>query len=212
MHRCSSIRNDVPDFLRTKCVTKIQSRRCSRSTGLIIMFSRFCGIFRRVSFRARSTEEWNEGILEDPTEIAEAVARGLLVPSLDVFLWSLAVARIKHYGNDFDFFTRLAEAVGDDSLKDLQCTGDEEDCKRFLKFDDDYGMLLDIDGSNVQLSKRKNQPVKLTRVTSFNSVLVALGDEAKNTLQDYASGKYGKAHLSFNSKGCSCNIIDESPI
>lgn len=169
------------------------------------------GIFRRATFRLRSIEGSSENIPEDLGKIAEAVAQGFLVPSLDVFYWSLAIAHIPHYGNDFGFFARLASAVGDPSFEALQHTKDEEDCRRFLKFDADYGILLDIEDDDVRQSKRINQPVKLTRVTSFSSVLVALGSEATEMLQDYANGRYEKAQLSFNFKGCSGSIIATSP-
>lgn len=166
------------------------------------------GVFIRTPFRVRAAEGLSGDIPEDAGDIADAVAQGLLVPSLDVFLWSLAIARIEHVGNDFNFFARLAAAVGDPSLKELQRTGDEEDCRRFLKFEDDYGVLLDIDGDKIRPSKRKNQPLKLSRVTDFNSVLVALGDRAIEILQDYVDGKYNDARLSFTSVGCSCSIQD----
>jgi hypothetical protein len=165
------------------------------------------GVFRRATFRLRSIDATSESIPEDTNKIAEAVAEGILLPSLDVFYWSLAIARIRHYGNDFGFFARLASATGDPSLEALQCTKDEEDSRRFLKFDADYGILLDIENNDVRLSRRINQPVKLTRVTSFSSVLVALGDEATEVLQDYANGKYEKAQLSFTPKGCSPCIL-----
>jgi hypothetical protein len=170
------------------------------------------GIFLRAPFRVRSKAGSVPAVPEDQHQIAEAIAGDLLVPSLDVFYWSLAIARIRHYGNDFGFFARLAAAVGDPSLKALQCTGDEEDCRRFLKFNADYGILLDIEGHNVRQSRRINKSVKLSRVTSFSSVLVALGEEAIETLQDYSSGRYENAQMSFNPTGCSRTVLRASSV
>lgn len=132
-------------------------------------------------------------------ELAELTEQGQLIPSLDVFLWSLALARVRHYGNDFLFFERLARITGATELAALQLTRDGEDCKRFIKFDEDYATLLDIDDTQgtITRSKRISQGCKLTRVNTFGAIQVALGDLSRDLFSDYYHGRFEIATVSL---------------
>ncbi len=68
------------------------------------------GLFERAPFRDATTDAPVGGMGSEA--IAQKVTEGKVVPSLDVFLWALAVAGVAHYGNDRDFFARLAKLRG----------------------------------------------------------------------------------------------------
>ncbi|MEW6408399.1 MAG: hypothetical protein AB1465_06970, partial [Patescibacteria group bacterium] len=95
----------------------------------------------------------------------------------DVFLWSLAVAKVKHYGNDFGFFQRLSDITGIKDIADLQLTKPGEDATRFIRLKSDYGALL---------SGNAHQPLKATRINSFSSIYVIGGYESVDYLQKYS--------------------------
>jgi hypothetical protein len=177
---------------------------CLRDVQGPLEFSRLqaAGLFKRIPFRVRAPEADEVITAGNLNDIALAIESGQVIPSLDVFYWSLAVAGVQHYGNDFDFFQRIAEITGNPQLSALQCTKDEEDCTRFLKFDADYGVLLDIGGDEIRPSNRPANQSKLTRVTTLGSVMIAMGQDAIDLLEKYAQSKYQRATLSLEKNYC----------
>ncbi len=171
---------------------------CIRNTqpDLNLLVLRSHGVFKRRPFRPEqiAEEEWYDLPLE---RIAQEVAGGKLIPSLDVFLWSLAVSGVKHYGNDFGLFQRLAHISSNPAIAALQLTGDEEDCRRFLRFDRDYGILLDILDDSITPSRRPSHGVKLTRLNTFSALLVALGEKASGILDAYRNGRFQNVVVSL---------------
>jgi len=154
-------------------------------------------VFERQTFR-HAISSSTAPIPQDVHLLAAEIAAGNVIPSLDVFLWSLAAARIKHYGNDFGFFARLAKALDDSEVASLQVTGSKDDCKRFLTFDRDYGVLVHfVDGKPVATTPKAGQAVKLTRTNSFNAVQVSLGDDMSGVLEDYAQQRFSYATFSL---------------
>jgi hypothetical protein len=159
------------------------------------------GIFKRTPIRHRLNAEGVDVQAVGIAQLADLIARSQVIPSLDVFLWSLAVARIQHYGNDFEFFQRLGALTGDSTIAELQLTREGEDCVRFLQLKQDYGVLLDIDEhGGVQLSSRSNNPSKITRISSFSSVFVAAGESAMPLLQRYARGEFEHVWLDLGER------------
>lgn len=155
-------------------------------------------VFTRAPLRTTSGTDGVCTPPRDATSAAEQIAAGRLIPSLDVFLWSLAIAGIRHYGSDRDFFSRLADFAGNPSIAELQITRKGEDCQRFLQLSEDYGVLLDIDHhGDVQVASRVNNPSKLTRITTFSAVLVAAGERATTLFERYSRGEFRQEALSL---------------
>ena len=144
-------------------------------------------LFIRRPFRYLNNRESESILIKDNRILAEQINKGNIIPSLDIFLWSLAVAKIKHYGNDFGFFRKLADFTGIQNIADLQLTQLGEDAFRFMKFSKDYGALLMIDqNSKVILSNHTYQPSKPTRINSFLSLYVVGGNNVIEYLQKYS--------------------------
>ena len=62
------------------------------------------GLFLRSPFRSIKTSQNYHINLDDFPMLIKNIDTGIIIPSLDVFLWSLAIAGIQHYGSDFGFF------------------------------------------------------------------------------------------------------------
>lgn len=159
------------------------------------------GIFSRTPFRARtpgSTATLASGGLD---VLAADVELGRLVPSLDVFLWSLAVAGIRHYGHDFGFFSRLAELAGDPTIARLQATTEGTDCPRFLQLQEDFSVLMDIRETGIVRADRAHCPAKPTRINSLGASYVVAGERLQSILQDFARGQISHACVSLTELG-----------
>lgn len=119
--------------------------------------------------------------------IAEKISSGSVIPSFDIFLWSLAVAEIRHYGNDFGFFQKLSEITGIKTIADLQLTKSGEDASRFLKLSTDYATLLSLDqNERATISSSAYHSSKATRINSFCSLYVIGGSETIDYLKNYS--------------------------
>jgi hypothetical protein len=169
------------------------------------------GIFQRQPFRYATPPAAPRPVPQGIDLLAAGIANADLIPSLDVFLWSLAVAGVKHYGNDFGFFARLAATVRDPSLASLQLTASKADCRRFLKFDRDYGILVHLDGAApVAAPTKPGQSLKLTRTNSFSAMSVSLGDAMGGVLEEYAKGRFSQATVSLLGEVRYCAAAQDS--
>lgn len=125
---------------------------------------------------------------QSPFTMAEKISSGSVIPSFDVFLWSLAVAEIKHYGNDFGFFRKLSEITGIKTIADLQLTKSGEDAARFLKLFTDYAVLLSLNQKGeAGTSSGIYNSSKATRINSFCSLYVIGGNKTIDYLKNYSS-------------------------
>lgn len=135
------------------------------------------GLFLRSPFRSVKTGQNYNVDLDDLPILVKNINNGDVIPSLDIFLWSLAVAGIQHYGSDFGFFQRLSDIVNIKDIAHLQITKSGEDALRFMRLSDDYGVLF---------SGLAHQHSKATRINSFSSLYVIGGDDVINYLRDYS--------------------------
>lgn len=155
-------------------------------------------VFTRAPLRSPSVTNDFSIPPKDAKLIANQIETGQLMPSFEIFLWSLAIAGIRHYGSDRDFFDRLAMFAADPSIAKLQITRQGEDCLRFLQLSEDYGVLLDIDDNgSVRVARRASTRSKLTRITSFGSALVVGGESAVTFLKSYSRGEVCQRTLSI---------------
>lgn len=62
-----------------------------------------------------------------------------IIPSNQVILWSLQLAGIKHFGNDFNFHNSMYSTLNDLSIKNdinsMQITLPKQDGSNFIEFD-----------------------------------------------------------------------------
>jgi hypothetical protein len=200
----SLIRSQYSYYWRSPIMTQWIPWCIKNTTGSLAFASLLSkGAFTRAPLR-RSDESLPQlsEMLPSPELAAESapdlITEGRLIPSLDVFLWSLAVAGIRHYGNDRGFFARLSMFCSEPSIANLQLTGAKEDCRRFINLDQDYGILLDIDEpSQARVALRVSSPSKLTRISSFGSAFVLAGDALITLLARYRRGEFSEINLSL---------------
>lgn len=197
--------NDLADYLAGRCFGYWQSKLmidwipwCIENVqGALAINNLLRGnTFERNPFRPISHDAAYHSE-QDPKEIAYLIHSGSLLPSFDVFLWSLAVARVRHYGNDRGFFLRLATTTGDASIAELQTSAEWEDCHRFLQIAEDYGVMVDIEGDRVNLSNRTRNPSKLTRITSLGAFYVLAGESASDIIVQYRRGGFQSRTISL---------------
>ena len=134
------------------------------------------GLFQRHPLRPAPSFTIEAGISSG--EAAATIEQAHAIPSLDVLLWSFAVGRIRHYGNDRGFLARLAECAHDPGIAALQLTTEKGDCLRFLQLEQDYAVPVDVSASVPTIRVGPRHPAKLTRVTSLSSLLVIAGEDA----------------------------------
>jgi len=122
-------------------------------------------LFVRNPFRNTKQQELNILLSQNTKSLTKKISNGEITPSFDVFLWSLAIGEIKHYGNDFGFFQRLSDFTGIKSIAKLQLTKPNNDGVPFMKLFKDYAVLLTIDQhGEVFPSSYPYQPSKPTRI------------------------------------------------
>ena len=147
------------------------------------------GIFERQPFRAAS----GRGSLTqfEIGTLAQDISLGNVAPSFEVFLWSLAVGGISHYGNDRGFLERLSKVVGNPAVAALQLTNQWEDCKRFVQIAYDFGVPVNVDehGTTSVVKGPRNRS-KLTRITSMGALFVCMGERSRDLVNEYSEGEF----------------------
>lgn len=143
-------------------------------------------IFLRNPFRIVNQKNPDHIEIQDSFILAKKISEGAIIPSFDIFLWSLAIAGIKHYGNDFGFFQKLSNITGIKTIADLQLTKYGEDAMRFLGLATDYGVLFDNNSNKITVSNNPYHLSKITRINSFSSLYVIGGDDTVNYLKGYS--------------------------
>lgn len=143
-------------------------------------------IFLRTPFRHVKQGYLEDSEIQDPVVLIEKIRNGLVIPSFDIFLWSLTIAQINHYGNDFGFFERLSKFTGIESIAQLQVTKTGEDAKRFLKLSMDYGILFKTVPKTNEIIPSNYHPAKSTRINSFSSLYVIGGESVLAYLSKYS--------------------------
>lgn len=158
-------------------------------TGMSLRELCASGTFQRRVFRSVDGSECVEaGADSAPKELAAALRQGALIPSLELFYWSLAIGGVKHYGSDRDFFHRLSVQTGDESIKLLQLTEQGRDCERFLEFDSDVAVPLTVSGESFSAAQGEHTSSKLTRVTSMPAALILLGEKLRTLVDNLFAG------------------------
>jgi len=188
---------DLADFIEDKYVGYLGSKFVSswipyciekELGGVDLFYLAGLDVFTRRLFRGID-EGVDDRLLQDISyqtvhrgELADAVRKGEIIPSIEVFYWSLVLAGIKHFGNDYGCLGRLQEHFSEG--ESLQFTGKNDDGRSFLVFDKDYSIQLVASGG--KFLKVKKVGSKATRINSMVAAFVFLGDQVKDV---YKKGK-----------------------
>jgi len=112
----------------------------------------------------------NESILE----IARFIEESRIIPSIDIFYWSMELAGKKHFGNDYNFFERYSDLLHKKISTQITNRNDNPDSFNLYQVEEDYGM---IHNNNKLSYPRVGAKSKLTRINSMNSVYILKGEK-----------------------------------
>jgi hypothetical protein len=153
------------------------------SFGILSLFKK--GLFKRRCFR-HITEDKNTiidvlDINNDFDQILSLLKSRVLIPSCEVFFWTLALADIKHFGNDYGFFNRLKQIFPNFSNQ-IQLTQHNQDSSYIVRFAKNRSFSCFI--KNGQYVIQKNSPVKTSRISSIPAIFCHVGNYLGNIIRD----------------------------
>ncbi len=146
-------------------------------------------VIMRTPFRINCKVDENLD-LNKKNHLIKLIIKGDVIPSLDVFLWSLYIAGIKHYGNDFGFFNRLGIYLKNDKINDYQVSIPGKDAIKILTLDKDYGVLFEIkENGEILRSQKHYQNSKGSRINSLFAAIILGGNSTIEYLKKYRRGQ-----------------------
>lgn len=182
-------RNDIADFIDANYFYYFNSRLMTEwipycietITGPRSIEKVFeAGIFGRRIFRyadgKTDDSEVNDlsYLLEYKKHITSLVRDCKLIPSIELLYWSLEYAGIQHFGNDYEFFERYGEYLGEQLSNQLTTVSD--DGSNYFEMKEDYGVSIDP-CSGKYLTKNSKSSVKHTRINSIYGIYILLGSK-----------------------------------
>lgn len=134
----------------------------------------------------------NKYILDNIDYILKLLINGEIVPSYQVFFWTLALAGIKHFGNDYNFFGELFGYLNKKQIRiedyNLQLTRHNEDSRHIIIFERDASLNCKL--KNDQYHFYKKNPIKIMhRASTFSALYLHLGTSLALTLKDLLEEK-----------------------
>ena len=150
------------------------------SYGILNLLNK--GLFKKPYFRSLSM--FNENQLSDRDyikkniyKIIAEIEKNNLIPSYEIFFWTLFLANIKHFGNDYDFYKKLADVAMQNNFKGepIQLTKHNQDCQNIIRFEKDISFNCFV--KNGEYITKKNNPMKISRISSLPALYCHLGNE-----------------------------------
>lgn len=117
--------------------------------------------------------------------VLSALRSRLLIPSYEVFFWTLALADIKHFGNDYGFFDRLNQIFPFFSNQ-IQLTQHNQDSSYIIQFEKDrsFNCFREKD----RYIFKKNNPMKISRISSIPAIFCHAGIPLRDILWNIFKG------------------------
>jgi hypothetical protein len=122
--------------------------------------------------------------------IIKGLSRGEIIPSYEIFFWTLSLADIKHYGNDYDFFNKLNKLNHEFKLGfggKIQLTKHNDDSRFMVLFEEDRSFSCFKQNGTYVI--KKNNPAINYRISSLTAVYCHLGERLNTILEKILSGK-----------------------
>jgi len=123
-------------------------------------------------------------------KILELIQDGELIPSYEIFFWTLFLADIKHFGNDYGFFDRLnkiAARRGFPILKELQLTKHNKDSENILQFESDRTFNCYLKNGDYII--KKNNSTKGARTSSLSVFYCHMGKDFSKIIKNILENK-----------------------
>jgi hypothetical protein len=148
------------------------------------------GLFKKPCFRKLNIKHGPDlsnkiQIKQDLNEIIKMLRNNTIIPSYEVFFWTLFLADIKHFGNDYEFFERLKNITL--SNNEIQLTRHNDDCRNLIQFESDKSFNCVFQNGNYII--RRNNPFKTSRISSLPALYFHLGKHLSDIIRDIFSKK-----------------------
>ena len=184
-------KNDVSDFIEEAYLYYFKSTLMNQwipycienATGKrAIDLAIRSNVFGRKVFRSGSKdldeESLNDGsyITNRKTEVADLIRGNKIIPSIEMLYWSLELGGKYHFGNDYDFFDRYQNYLGEDLSNQL--TAMKADGINYFQMKKDYGISYDISSGKFN-DRNSSSQVKDSRINSVFAFYTFLGDKMK---------------------------------
>lgn len=157
-------------------------------------------LFKKPYFRNSAISNKVDDKLSDPEYvknnidgILEKIGVGDLIPSYGIFFWTLFLADIKHFGNDYDFYNNLNDILikKNLNLRDqeslMQLTKRNQDGQNIIQFEKDRSFNCFLE--NGEYAIKKNNPLKESRISSLPAMYCHLGEELGKVAKDILENK-----------------------
>ncbi len=152
-------------------------------------------LFKKPYFKSINYNN-NEEALSNPVyikkninEILNLIKNQTLIPSYQIFFWTLFLANIKHFGNDYGFFEKLNKIITKHNFQfpeGIQLTEHNKDSQNIIQFEKDNSFNCFLENNNYVI--KKNNPLKNSRISSLSALYCHLGEDlgkiVKNILED----------------------------
>jgi len=157
--------------------------------GLLSLLEK--GLFKQPCFRSVDLNEKNKflrpiDIKSNMDIILEEVANNKTVPSREIFFWTLFLADIKHFGNDYGFFQKIDNVLGRPK-NILQITEHHKDSQYIIQFAEDISFNY--------LLKKKSSPLKNSRIASITALYIQLGETLSTLIKNIFEGKISQPQI-----------------
>ena len=153
------------------------------------------GLFKKPYFRNLTSENTKElsnieYINKNIDKILKMLENKNLIPSYEIFFWTLFLADIYHFGNDYGFFNKLNDLfskIGLNINDKIQLTEHNKDCLSIIQFEKDRSFNCIL--NNRQYFIKKNNPIKDSRISSFTALYCHMGDDLGLVIKDIFKNK-----------------------
>lgn len=109
-----------------------------------------------------------------------------IIPSSQIILWGFALARLKHYGNDYEFFKKLSTLLAnmgyESDLEGLQLTEHKKDGQDFAKFSNYLSYQLKELGHGIKMARID---AKLSRINNLSNAYLHQGNHLYDLFRNY---------------------------
>lgn len=140
-------------------------------------------VISRRLFRS-TTSDIDEKIINDrcfikneQNYLIELIINGRIIPSIDIFYWSMELANKKHFGNDYGFFQRYSNFLNLKLDNQLTNMSDKPDGKNILQIKEDYSLAIQDNNVRYRTIGSKSKP---SRINSMTAIYLLTGDYINN--------------------------------
>lgn len=131
-----------------------------------------------------------EYIRNNIEEICGLISNSKIIPSIDIFYWSMELANKLHFGNDYDFFERYSKYLNCKLTNQITDKTNKTDGLNLFQIAEDYS-FINNDGN--LFYRHQSSKSKQTRINSMSSVFILSPKKIEQV--NPLSGETEKLHI-----------------